>query len=153
MSDPRLSPAALEQEVRDAGSFFQAWINGDPSVDDATFEARFPRRTHPDFVMIMPGGGLIDGATVEEMLRDAYGSNGAFRLSQENFRVVAASGDFAVITYDEWQMNAHNAPRPNNGRRVTVTFTIAGSPLLRWLHLQHTWMPEEIVRAKFGGQL
>jgi hypothetical protein len=142
MTDARLTPEALEREVREVFEIFEGWTRGVLPDDDAVLGERWVPRLHPDFRVVMPGGAVMGYGDTVAVVHDGYGSNPGFRIALTNFRVVAASGSVAVVTYDEWQRGARSG-RVDNGRISTVVFTTEGANRARWLLLQQTWMRPE----------
>jgi hypothetical protein len=79
------------------------------------------------------------------MMREAHGSNPDFRIAIRDVTIRHESDTQVVATYTEWQRNAMNSDNADNGRLTTVMLS-RGKPL-RWLHVQETWLPEDIATA------
>lgn len=153
MVDPRLSPAALEQDVRESFEVFEDWIRGLSPGTPAYLAERWESRFHPAFRMVIPGGAVLGLEELVTSVAESHGSNPSFRATFTDFRVVATSSDLAIVSYEEWQRGARTGLRPDNGRLSTAALTLpAGPGGLRWVYLQQTWMaPEQLARFPRAG--
>lgn len=141
MSIP-LGPQCRE-EVVGLHEFFVAWFGGE--IENSAVElARFTAASHPNFVMVVPSGQIIDKAAVVDGLRSAHGSRAGrdFRIEIRNVtdRVVAEGA--VLLTYQEWQFEG---PRVASARTSTAMFVAAPHAPngVVWRHLHETILGAE----------
>ena len=129
------------QEVLELHQFFQDWFNGVLEPTDESF-ARFADVIDEDFVLISPSGRMTGRAPLVERLRGAHGSakESGSRIWIESYRLHRLAGDFAVVTYEEWQEGRDGEA---GGRLSTAFFgRREGMPNgVVWLHLHEVWLP------------
>ena len=128
-----------EREVVELHQFLEAWSNAELPATDEAF-ARFDRAIAADFTIVSPTGGLDEREAIVGAVRRAYGrwSEAPGRIEIRNFRFHAASGELAVVTYEEW----HHLPGGGNGRLSSAALRLdpeapAG---LQWVHLSEVWL-------------
>ncbi|MEX2466974.1 MAG: DUF4440 domain-containing protein [Gemmatimonadota bacterium] len=138
-----LQPPAIraQQEIEELHRFFQDWFRGE-AVEASL--SRLEAALAPDFVLITPGGRVLDRNTVVTGVASQRGSDPAARLWIENVTLRQAWAELMIVTYEEWQERRGSAAR---GRLSTVVFgTHARPPTdLQWVHLHETWLgtPQE----------
>ncbi|MBT7953007.1 MAG: DUF4440 domain-containing protein [Gammaproteobacteria bacterium] len=133
----------VHKEIDDMHVFFVEWFNG--TADKNSYEEKFVSRFDPAVIFIGPNGMLLDYENLMAMMREAHGSNPDFRIAIRDVTIRHESDTQVVATYTEWQRNAMNSDNADNGRLTTVMLS-RGKPL-RWLHVQETWLPEDIATA------
>ncbi len=133
----------VEKEVEDIHVFFVEWFNG--TADKATYEERFVKRFDPSAFFVGPDGVLLEYSALMEGMRGAHGINPDFRIAIRDVVVRYESKSQVVATYTEWQMNAVNAERTNNGRQTSAVLKKGDS--LSWISVQETWLPDEVQDA------
>lgn len=140
---------ALQAEVRDEiealHCFFVDWFTGKNAHTEAVFERDFVGRFEEQFLLIPPGGTLLDLATLAGAIRSRHASNPDFRIAIRNVVVRRTWDHHVLATYEEWQRNALASTPPDNGRLATVLFEHKSK--LRWLHVHETWLPEAVMQA------
>ncbi len=132
--------AAAIAEIKRLHVFFETWFAG--RVPQARLETDLAQVLHPQFAYVMPSGAVVDRADVLEMIRPAYGSNPAFRIEIRAPKLLGAFAEARLLhaTYVEHQFGAINTTPPENARRATVLFEVAGGKLT-WRHIQETGLP------------
>lgn len=135
--------ARCRREVEELHQFFEDWFNGVLEPTDASFQ-RFDEVIDADFVIISPGGRLSPRAPLSSGLRGAHGSwktAGDGKIWIAGFQLHRTAGDFAIVTYEEWQRHGGET----RGRLSSAFFGQRdGTPNgLAWLHLHEVWMPSE----------
>lgn len=133
----------VRQDIEDLHSFFVGWYNG--TVPDSAFETEFLARLDPAFSIIMPSGVKLDYETLSSAMRESFGGNKGFRIEIRNVRLVHVTESTAVATYEEWQRKEQGGAESGSARVSTVT--LARGDTLKWLHVQETWLPAEVVKA------
>lgn len=133
----------VEKEVEDIHVFFVEWFTG--TADRESYEDRFVSRFDTNAFFTGPDGVLLEYDSLMEGMRGAHGTNPDFRIAIRDVVVRHESADQIIATYTEWQMNAVNAPRSNNGRQSTAVLNRGNT--LSWLSVQETWLPEEMQEA------
>jgi len=125
---------ACRREITELHAFFVDWYGAE--CDRGEF-ARMERAIGPGFEMVTPEGDVLDRTAVLEMVRDRYGSavDATFDIDIRNVEGVTASGECAVVRYEEWQTTGEG----ETGRVSTATFREAEAPAgVRWRHLHET---------------
>lgn len=142
----------IERELAASHRFFREWYAGLCPHSEAYVAAYFVGRLDPGFHFIDPTGEIIDVARLGRELWASYGTGSDFAMSAENLRCRFGDGDIVIATYHEWQRNAVRTRPPDNGRIATALFRVDDSAVngLRWVHVHETWLPEPVVRARFG---
>lgn len=133
----------VRREVEELHVFFTEWFHG--TADRSQLEARFISHLHPDMIVIPPEGVVLKPADLQASFEKAFGSNPDFRIQIRDVEVRIQSDDLVLVTYTEWQTGARRSASANNARISTALMQL-GDPIL-WLHLQETWLPEEIRAA------
>jgi hypothetical protein len=131
----------IRQDVEDLHDFFVGWYNG--TLPESAFETEFAARLDPAFTIIMPNGVELDHDALSFAMRDSFGKNPGFRIEIRKLRLVHASEATAVATYEEWQYLGPDEADYTSARISSVVFS--RSDRLKWLHVQETWLPEEII--------
>lgn len=108
----------------------EAWLRGD--ADDF---APFAAAQAPDFTMVGPDGEALSAEQVLQWVQASHGQAPDVRIDIRDVRVVSASGELIVATYQEWQLG--------RGRLSTVVLRHepAAPGGLTWLHLHESWLP------------
>lgn len=142
-----LIEAALERTYR----FFTDWFAGRVPKEEAVMAGHFVGRLDPGFALIDPTGRIIDAAQLGRELFAAHGVAADFEINADEIRVRHADGAVVLATYREWQRNAVRSTPSNNGRAVTAVFRIddAAEDRLRWVLVHETWLPADVVAARF----
>ncbi|MFI6982675.1 DUF4440 domain-containing protein [Embleya sp. NPDC050154] len=93
----------------------------------------------PGFTLVEPGGGTLTRPEVLAMVDGARGAVPGLRITIEDVRVVASTGEFVVAAYREVQVRADGG---GDTRAATVVFERDASTEhgLRWRHLHETWV-------------
>ncbi len=138
--------AAATDEIASLHRLFVDWFTGTMANEPSVFDANFLARFDPHFVIIPPAGRELSLEDIAASIRSAHGTNVDFRIQIRNVRIRVTTDDLALITYEEWQKNAKASTPPNNARVGTVLFR-RDADGLRWLHLQETALPPELIRA------
>lgn len=131
----------VRQDIEDLHDFFVGWYNG--KLPDSAFESEFAARLDPAFTIIMPNGVELDYDSLSYAMRDSFGKNPGFRIEIRNVRLVHATAETAVATYEEWQFQEGDGADSATSRVSTVLFE--RGERLTWLHVHETWLPEEII--------
>ena len=134
---------AVQAEVDDIHVFFVEWFTG--TADKDSYEERFVSRFDTSAFFVGPDGVLMEYDALIEGMRMAHGVNPEFRIAIRDVVVRQESETQIVATYTEWQMNAVNVPRSNNGRQSTAVMNKGDT--LSWLCVQETWLPDEVQEA------
>ncbi|MCY6383161.1 nuclear transport factor 2 family protein [Hoeflea prorocentri] len=134
---------AVAQEIVSLHDFFTQWSNG--TADRDHLESRFISRLHPDFTIVSPDGAAHTRAHLKTGFEQTFGSNPGFRIEIRDVAVRFQSGDQVLATYSEWQVGAQRFAQSRNARFSTVLLKLADP--IQWLHLQETWLPEEVRAA------
>lgn len=137
--------AEIRTEIQALHRFFVDWFVGKNANTDAVFKQGFLGRFDEQFLLIPPGGVLLDLATLAEGIRTKHGSNPDFRIAIRNVVVRRIWGHHILATYEEWQRNALASKPPDNGRLATVLFDHTAG--LSWLHVHETWLPEAAMQS------
>jgi hypothetical protein len=138
------SPSPVAREILELHEFFVDWFTGACAKSDAEFDRRFTSHFDPAFHIVLPGGLMLPGAALGEGLKQAHGSNPAFRIRIRDLRERAVPGTEVVIaTYEEWQKHALNSEPVNNARLSSATLRLAPNAPngVLWLHLHESWLP------------
>ena len=129
---------AVRKEIEDIHVFFVEWFTGSASKD--SYDERFVARFDPAAIFVGPDGVLLEYEMLMEGMRGAYGCNPDFRIAIRDVVVRYESDKQVIASYTEWQMNAVNAERSNNGRQTTAV--LAKDEKFSWLCVQETWLPD-----------
>ena len=79
-------------------------------------------------------------------MKNAHGQKPGFRIEIRNVRLIYATGNTIVATYEKWQRNTREAAGTGTGRLSTVVMDRGGA--LKWRHVHETWLPEEMVETE-----
>lgn len=127
-------------EVIEAHRFFTEWFTGVLPDTDATWAA-LEDTLAPGFVLVTPGGRLIEREALLQGIRANHGQHEdtGFEIWIENFECRLIEGDVVVATYEEWQTLGDDT----TGRLSTAIFerNPAMPNHVRWLHVHETWLP------------
>ena len=133
----------VQKDIVELHDFFTEWFNGTAAADQ--LDDQVLSRLHPDFTFVSPEGTLMTRDHLAVGLREAHGSNSDFRIQIHDVIVRYEMGNRVLATYTEWQTGARQSGEANNARFSTVLMEV-GNPVT-WLHLQETWLPEDIRAA------
>jgi len=128
----------LQGEIEAVHDFLQAWLGGDPTLDEAAWR-NFENVIGPKFTIISPNGEATERVPLMMQIKAARGARGLnFRIWTKNHNLHYADDRVCVGTYEEWQSDDDEP----TARRSTVVFARAsGLPRgLVWMHLHETWM-------------
>lgn len=135
-------------EIKRLHVFLQDWITGSAPQTDAEFASRFSDHLAENFQLVQPGGEVSDRNATLDAIWGLHGKNPPFRIQIRNPRPVltGAKGVISVL-YEEWQREALNALRANNGRVSTAIFDITDRPgqPLKWAFIHETWLPDRVI--------
>ena len=128
------------REVIELHDFFQAWLEGSAPQTESVFR-RFTDVNDPAFLLIGPHGRAIDLSAARRWIWEAWNTRPNSRLWTEAHTLRFSTGEMAVMTYHELQLN-DGAP---NQRLSTVVFRQdpAAPNGLVWVHVHETWMETE----------
>lgn len=142
----------IENELAATHAFLVAWFAGLSPRSEAHLATHFVGRLDPGFQLIDPSGDIIDVARLGHELFAGHGSGVGFAIEADNVRCRFADGDIIIASYHEWQRNAVRATSRDNGRIVTAVFRTddAAANGVRWVHVHETWLPEPVVKERFG---
>lgn len=131
-------------EIAELHDFFQEWLGGTLPATDEVY-TRLTDTQAPEFVIITPGGELIQRERLLTQLRVAHGSRPGWRMWIENAELRFAQGGLIIASYEEWQRHAEGTV---TGRLSSVVFREQpGTPNgLVWLHVHETWLPDAVQR-------
>jgi hypothetical protein len=131
--------------IVDLHQFFSNWISGACANRAELLTAGVIRHLSPAFVGIMADGALITPAALEQWMGAVHATSPRFKIAIRNLAVRHRIGTVLVVTYEEW---AHDAPLPphSNARLSTVVLR-DDSGDLKILHLQETWLQDEVVKG------
>ncbi|MEM8975133.1 MAG: hypothetical protein AAGD43_23990 [Pseudomonadota bacterium] len=133
----------VRREIVDLHVFFTDWFNG--KADRSKLEERFISRLHPDLIFIPPEGTILRAAHLKAGFEHSYGANPNFRIQIRDVEIQHDLGDYILATYSEWQVGAKASKQANNARLSSVVMA-KGAPMI-WVHLQETWLPEDVRAA------
>lgn len=134
----------VNREIRALHEFFVSWFSGSVPDDSTQFQTGFTDRFHLSFLLIPPGGNLLDLDTLSTAIRNGHGGNPDFRIAIRNVKIQLCWERYVLATYEEWQRNARASTPPDNGRVASVLFQIDDN--LKWLHVHETWLPADVMR-------
>lgn len=123
-------------EVINLHKFIQDWMTGSVPKTEEVYSC-FRDALDIDFVIIHPTG-IAENR--EELVKSFWSAHGVqeknFAIDIRNLNLRLTFGDFALVTYEEWQFG--NA---TTGRISSVLFRkpvkVGG---IRWMHLHETWI-------------
>ena len=133
----------IRRDIVELHAFFVGWFNGTVAQEELT--PRFLSRLDPDFVFISPEGRVMGVEDLAAAFQTGFGTNTAFKIQIRDVALRREIGNTVLVTYTEWQIGAKASAQANNAR-VTTALMEKGSPF-RWLHMQETWLPEEVRAA------
>ena len=133
---------AVRKEIEDVHDFFVGWFSG--TIAEEELNTYFAPRMHEDMHIISPRGDIMDRASLLDVFRKIYGSNPEVRIAIRNVRVKHKSDTHVLVTYEEWQRNGLSA-ESGTGRLSSALLLTKTKPF-QWLHVQETWLPEEITK-------
>ena len=126
----------LIDEVKNLHKFIQGWLTGSVPKTEEAF-SRFRDALDADFVIVDPTGVAEHR---DEMVKSFWSAHGVrektFAIKIRNFNHRLTFGDFALVTYEEWQFG-----ETTTGRVSSVLFRILEKEnKVRWVHLHETWI-------------
>lgn len=133
----------VSQEIIDLHVFFSDWFNG--VADRDQLEPRFKSRLSPNFMFIPPEGFILGEDDIINSFAQGYGSNSGFKIQIRDVVIRHDMENHVLATYTEWQTGAKMSAKEKNARFTTVL--MEKSDPLKWLHIQETWLPEEVRAA------
>ena len=133
----------VRREIVELHEFFSDWFNGNTNQDQ--LKPRFLSRLHSDFIFIPPEGVVLDADDISNAFAQGYGTNSDFKIQIRDVTIRHEMGNHILVTYTEWQAGAKLSGYENNARFTTVLME-KGKPF-KWLHLQETWLPENVRRT------
>ena len=127
-------------EVVELHQFLQDWMTGaSPRTADAY--ARLAEVLADGFTLINPRGVANERGALMAELEGAHGvhADEGFRIWIDNPLSRHQLGDFALVTYEEWQQLAGKT----SARLSTALFRRRRRlpNRVEWLHLHETWLP------------
>lgn len=125
------------REITEVHRFFQEWFRG--TLDPGAF-TRFDEALGEGFVIVTPGGQVLERTQILEAVRGRHGADPEAGIEVRNIVLRVETSGTAVFTYEEWQRETEDRMR---GRVSTVVFGVEpGAPNgLRWKLVQETWLP------------
>jgi len=138
----------IETAIHDIHDFFTDWVGGRCPGDAETFRKNALDRISDDLVAIFPAGQRFDKKDFEGYMASIYGSNPDFRIKIRDIRVSQIRDGMAVLNYEEWQRDAKDSDKPNNGR--VTTMVVGERPVnggLEILQVHETWLPDDVVAS------
>ena len=126
----------FSNEVKNLHKFIQGWLTGSVPKTEEAF-SRFINSLDTDFIIFHPTG-------ISEYCEDLIMSFwSAYGIREKNFTIEIRNlnhrmtlGDFALVTYEEWQFD-----ETTTGRVSTVLFRKSEKEnKVRWVHLHETWI-------------
>jgi hypothetical protein len=129
--------------IVDLHRFFADWISGACPKDRSVLGERAISHLSTGFFGILPTGRTFTPADMETWLWAVHGASPGFRIAVHRVTIRQRIGSALVVTYEEW---AHDAPEPphRNARLSTMVLQDEGHRLAI-VHLQETWLPDEVV--------
>ena len=126
----------LSDEVKNLHKFIQVWLTGTVPQTQQVF-SRFGEALDTNFVIIDPAGVA---SPRQELIKTFWSAHGIreknFTIEIRNLNHRLTFGDFALVTYEEWQFG--NA---TTGRVSSVVFKGPEKEnKIRWVHLHETWI-------------
>lgn len=152
MSKPTQSQLlkAARIEIEDFHLFFLDWFTGNCENNEELLQDRHGSRLADEFLLIYPGGQVLDRTNLIDEIRQAYGGTPGFGIQIRNIQLRPMNcRDYLLANYEEWQRNAVNSKPSNNARQTSVIFRMLAQRPLRfeWLHMHETWLPRKIVES------
>ena len=139
-----LKKAEIEQVVHEIHAFFTEWVGGHCPGDAETFQKHALDHISDDLVAIFPAGRSFGKPDFKGYMAGIFGSNPDFRIKIRDLKISHLSREMAVVNYEEWQRNAKDSDKPNNGR-VTTMVLGKGKAGPQILQVHETWLPDEVV--------
>lgn len=143
-----MNKTEIERVINDIHAFFTDWVGGRCPGDPDTFRQRALDHISDNLVAIFPAGRSFGKSDFREYMGSIYGSNPKFRIRIRDIRLRHLAPEMAVVTYEEWQRDAQDSEKPNNGRLTTMVLgngDAGAGPQILQVH--ETWLPDEIVEA------
>jgi len=124
-------------EVLKLHLFIQDWMNGSAPKTEKAFSC-FSDALDTDFVIVHPTGVAEHRDGLVKSFWSAHGvQEKNFTIEIRNLSHRLTFGEFALVTYEEWQFG--NA---TSGRVSSVLFRKPEKEnIVRWVHLHETWLP------------
>ena len=123
-------------EVKNLHKFIQDWLTGSVPKTEEAFSC-FRDALDTDFVIVHPTGVAEH---CEELVKGFWSAHGvrekSFTIEIRNLNHRLTFGDFALVTYEEWQFD-----KTTTGRVSSVLFRKPEKEnKVRWVHLHETWI-------------
>ena len=123
-------------EVIKLHQIIQDWMNGSAPKSAKAFSC-FGDALDTDFVIVHPTGVAEHR---EELVKSFWSAHGVqeknFTIEIRNLNHRLTFGEFALVTYEEWQFG-----NTNSGRVSSVLFRKPDKEnRVRWVHLHETWL-------------
>ena len=143
-----LRTSEIETAIHDIHAFFADWVGGRCPGDAETFRKNALDLIADDLVAIFPAGRMFGKKDFEGYMSGIYASNPEFRIRIRDIQVSHKGDDMAVVNYQEWQRNARDSDRADNGRVTTMVVgeKSAGAGI-EILQVHETWLPDDVVAA------
>ncbi|MEM7467235.1 MAG: hypothetical protein AAF387_10155 [Pseudomonadota bacterium] len=140
-----MNETEAREEIEALHLFFVDWFGGLIEKDEAVFQMRFAQRFASDCELIQPSGDTLSRQVFFNAVEKSHGSSPDFRIAIRNVRIrFDLPGDYALVSYEEWQRNAVNSTPQDNARAASVLFARdAANGALQWCHIHETWLPEK----------
>jgi len=133
----------VRREIVELHAFFVGWFNG--TVAREELQPRFLSRFDPDVIFIAPEGCIMGADDLSAGFQKGFATNSGFKIQIRDVALRREFGDTVLATYTEWQIGATTSAQVNNARVTTVL--MKKGPPFQWLHIQETWLPEELRAA------
>lgn len=118
--------------IQNIGEWFRSDVEGNKATEDAILG-----RFHPDFIMITPGGIVVNFEELSAWLPTVYGLKPDISVEVTAIKAQFVQTDSVLMTYTEFQYR----PAGDNKRIATALFVRDEDGQLKWHHLQETWSP------------
>ena len=123
-------------EVKNLHKFIQGWLIGSEPKTEEAFSC-FRDALDPDFEIVHPTGAVEH---CQELVKSFWSAHGikekSFAIEIRNLNHRLTFGDFALVTYEEWQFGESTTGRVSS---VLLRKREKGNKLL-WVHLHETWV-------------
>ena len=123
-------------EVENLHKFIQGWLTGSVPKTEEAFSC-FREALDASFEIIHPTGSAEH---CQELVKSFWSAHGVrettFTIEIRNLNHRLTFGDFALVTYEEWQFG-----ESTTGRVSSVLFRKRENEnKIRWVHLHETWI-------------
>jgi len=129
--------------IVDLHDFFTEWFNG--TVERDQLEPRFLSRLDENAVFIPPEGQIMTVDMLKGGFDHGYGTNKDFHTQIRDVTIRHEFGELVMATYTEWQTGAAMSAEKKNARLSSVLMKMTDP--VTWLHIQETWLPDDLREA------